>query len=374
MGDSAKQRLEGAARAVRTHDWWLYKIPPLFAVACAQIVLYSMDPGTGLLLLFATVFVSLCTAAAFGYAINDWCDAAQDARVGKASPMAGLSLPARLGVVAAPVALGFAPAFLPGYGPLATMLLVLQFAVPAAYSAPPLRLKERGIAGVVADAAGAHVIPTLFILAVFAHAAGGPTRTALVFGAAAVLFQGAAGVKGILCHQDRDRDRDLEAGVRTLAASVSHEKILRVLRLYCYPLEMAGLTAMVLVLAGAAPLLALAYVVHGAMELLKLAIGWRVRLGSDNVPYLPFVNNFFPELAMPMALALSCVGVHAAYAVLPVAFVLLFRPNVANQAAETRRLFLALEERWQKVRRRTGELARAFWKRFVRRGRPGVSG
>jgi 4-hydroxybenzoate polyprenyltransferase len=80
------------------------------------------------------------------------------------------------------------------------------------YSARPVRLKERGVAGVVAGAAAQWTLPVLALAA----AEPGALRRAAT-GAAALLAL-AIGVRWMAMHQLSDAENDRRAGVRTVAS------------------------------------------------------------------------------------------------------------------------------------------------------------
>ena len=65
-------------------------------------------------------------------------------------------------MVAALLGLGAAGLWTLPWNPVGAGLLALNFLLPTIYSVPPFRLKERGLAGVVSDTCGSHVVPTLF--------------------------------------------------------------------------------------------------------------------------------------------------------------------------------------------------------------------
>jgi hypothetical protein len=80
------------------------------------------------------------------------------------------------------------------------MLLFLLYAVP------PIRLKERGVAGIVTDAVYAHVLPVAVAWTVFA---GPPdTRGDEVLIALFLLWMLAMGMRHLARHQHDDLDRD----------------------------------------------------------------------------------------------------------------------------------------------------------------------
>lgn len=53
--------------------------------------------------------------------------------------------------------------------PLSSLLYTGSWAVYSPYSLPPVRLKIRGLAGVLADALGAHLFPDLLVVSLIGH-------------------------------------------------------------------------------------------------------------------------------------------------------------------------------------------------------------
>lgn len=319
-------------RPYRAGHWWRFKIPPSLCAAMGFWLLLDFSPGGGMALAAVAVACLSC-AAAFGHAVNEWADRAQDALAGRPNTMAPLGPVARFLSPAVPLAGAFVLALAASAGPLAVALLALEFVLAAAYSLPPVRAKERGAWGVAVEGASTLAVPGLFIAALFFRHAPAAPLAALAFAGTWTVLGLALGIKGILWHQDLDRGADRTAGVRTYGASRTHEEIRRILIRRVYPVEMAALAMVVVILTPAAPLVALFYLLHGLMEAGKVAIDWRVMVGAGQARYLPFINNFFYELALPLALSFSMV--RGLFSLLfPVVLILIFYPNIPQQVSE----------------------------------------
>ena len=334
-------------RPYRAGHWWRFKIPPTLAAVLGFWVLSDLSPGAGLLLSLAAAFTACC-AAAFGHAVNEYADIRQDALAGRANTMAPLGPVARFLSPAVPLLAAFSLAWALSCGPVALAILALEFFLAAAYSLPPLRAKERGGWGILAEGAATMAVPSLFAASLFFHQASPAPRAVLFAGAWAVLAL-ALGIKGILWHQDLDREQDQAAGVRTFGASHDHEEIRFLLVRRCYPVEMAALVLVVGILLPTAPLVAVFFVLHGLMEAGKWAIGWRVAVGTGQERYLPFINNFFYELPLPFALALTLAAGNPWGMAAPVALALLFYGNIPQQAAEFMRFDASIRQ-WLRAR------------------------
>jgi len=138
-------------KAIRSHDWWLYKIPPLLAIAYAEILLLDLPVLQSLLTVSALLFAIACVAA-YGHIINDSFDIEVDRQVGKHNSMARLSPWQRALFCLAFAGLGFSLPVLMHFGTLAIALLGINYLLPTLYSAPPFRFKEKGILGIISDA------------------------------------------------------------------------------------------------------------------------------------------------------------------------------------------------------------------------------
>lgn len=109
------------------------------------------------------------------------------------------------------------------------------------YSAPPFRLKVRGIWGVLADASGAHLFPTLFAVFLVYH--WSRTEAPAQWITLIVLWSFAAGIRGILWHQLEDAVHDSRIGLRTFAY-IHGPKAAERLGLLAFLLESAGFLLM----------------------------------------------------------------------------------------------------------------------------------
>ncbi len=329
--------------AWRADFWWRWKIPPLLAAAYGQVLVLGIPPGPALFLVFSALLV-VSGAAAFGYAVNDLADRKSDEAAGKPNAMRLLTARQRAFAVALPLLAALSAAALADFGRPAVLVLLLEFALAAAYSLPPARLKARGFAGVLAEAAAVLALPCLVIVLAFSHRAAAAPLRALIFDAFILAHCLASGIKGILSHQDLDRENDRAAGLATFGALIEHARIRRILAFWCYPAELAALCGAAAAVYPAAPLVLPVFVLYASMELSKMGMGWRVTIGAGQIRYLPFFNNFFQELTWPLTLAFSLAVAHPILAVLPLFQVLLFFGNIPQQMEE----FLRLNESWKK--------------------------
>jgi 4-hydroxybenzoate polyprenyltransferase len=214
------------------------------------------------------LLAAIAAAAAFVSVINDLADRGDDERAGKVNRMAGRSRGQAAFLVAMPVLVGLG--FL--FAWRASLSLVLAYAGSwlafSLYSLPPFRLKARGFAGVVADAAGAHLFPALAAIALASFQA---RRASDFWWVASVgIWAFAYGVRGMIWHQLLDRENDRKAGVSTFAWRLSPERAARFGARIVFPLELAGLAGLLARLA--APLPALFLPVYFLLLLLRIRV------------------------------------------------------------------------------------------------------
>lgn len=324
-----------ALEAVRPGNWWFSKIPPLLAVVSLDILRERADPAHAQLLLGCFLW-SIIAIAAYGHVINDAFDVESDASAGKPNQMAGVSRLRRTALCAALLFAGFAPALIVDLSYLTLLLLGLNYLWPTIYSVPPLRLKERGLAGVACDMLGSHVTPTLVALSMFGIIS---QRGSDWFVPILVLWSAVLGVKGILHHQVQDRSNDIRSGTVTYATRASGEALSRFLTIFNLGVELPVSAALAYITCDWAPCVAVALVAYCALETAKYRLGFQFALTSEAWtirPSVPFINETFYVFWVPLAAALQLAASGLRWIWLPVLLVLGFYPNVSAQWTEIR--------------------------------------
>ena len=222
-------------------------MPPLLSVAYAQSLMQSLPPRLALPALVALV-VSVALLASYAHTVNDIFDVDSDARAGKANSVARLGGWGRVSRSAVLLVAGLTPwVFHRPPGPALAALVAIVL-LPLAYSAPPLRLKERGVAGLLADAAVAHVAPTVFVSMMFAGLAPNPRSGTLLLVLLASAWAACVGLRGILVHQLHDLDNDLLGGTRTFVVEAGVERARRLCTRVLFPVEVCLLGVLLVVL------------------------------------------------------------------------------------------------------------------------------
>lgn len=274
--------------------WWAFKMGPVLALALAEVLVDRVPPAEAATLV-GLVAGSGFALGAFGYVVNDAADGAADAAAGKRNVVAEWSVGRRVAVAGGLLAGAFGVWALRPPSAEALGLLALNALALVLYALPPVRLKERGLAGVAADAAYAHVLPTAFVLAVFDSGAH-PPGWAAAWAAALMVWAAAFGARGILLHQLWDRDNDRRAGVETLATRLGPAAVRRAGR-WAFGGEAIAAVAVVAVLGLRQPGVALAFALLAALTALARWRRWgRVARGLDPMPIRP-------ELPSPLTLS-----------------------------------------------------------------------
>ncbi len=302
VADGFMNRLRAIPRA---GEWWEYKLLPILAVFYGT----ALHLGVSLTSLWPAALIFLgavVPGAAYVSIVNDLADRDEDAAAGKPNRMAGRPAWQAVLLVALPGSAGLAFAWhWRGDAPLLLAYLAAWTAF-SLYSLPPVRLKARGLAGVLADASGAHLFPSLLAaLLVFRHAGVAPGALWLT---AVALWAASYGVRGILWHQLADLDADRLAGVRTFAQRRGPAMLALLARWLVFPLEIAGLAVLLWLVASPLPLLALAFYLFLVQR--RVAV-WEMRavLVQPRPRYLILMVDYY-DVLLPLALLAAAAVAH----------------------------------------------------------------
>lgn len=221
-------------KTVRSSEWWDYKITSIFGTGFAASFLYRIPPSE-LFPFFFFLLAALIPGASYVSLLNDLTDLKEDGLAGKTNRLEGKSkayaLTLIFGCLSAGLIVGF---FLSKRWLTAYCLAWIIFTL---YSLPPVRLKNRGVFGVAADALGTHVFPHLFAIFLLTDWYGKEIDP-LWLGAAAV-WSLALGLRGILWHQLKDKDNDRAAGVKTFAVKHTESFVVNTVRYILFPVEIS---------------------------------------------------------------------------------------------------------------------------------------
>ena len=240
-------------RWLRAHRWWDVQIPVMLAPV--YLVLAAADPPPPVLATLGTIAVFLVASigiAGFGHLVNDLFDIEQDRASGAPNLAASRGRTGRILLLATLLAIALVPWLRLPTSPAIWTLLAAEFALFLLYSVPPVRLKERGVLGPVADALYSWTISTAVALLLFAGFAG--VHVAWWMSSLLAAWAFTLGLRHILTHQIEDVGRDEAAGMTTFVRRFGWIRSFRLLERIVLPIELSLLAALLAVAGLAAPL------------------------------------------------------------------------------------------------------------------------
>ena len=222
----------------RASDWWEYKLPVFLGVA--YFIAYMANVSfSKLWILLPTLVLAVVSAASYVSVINDITDEQDDVAAGKSNRMVDRSTSFKVISVSICIILGVIAAWLLATSWLTLSLFIANWIAYTAYSVRPLRLKKRGFTGVIADAGGGQLLPTLWTASfIFDHAPSTFNHSILI---PLGIWAGALGIRGILTHQSIDLENDKKANVRTLAVRIGVRKVRKLVTFLILPTEILAL-------------------------------------------------------------------------------------------------------------------------------------
>ena len=238
----------------RAREWWEFKLGPVLALIYGTALRSNVSLFDYWWLL-AGIIVALAAVGAFANVLNDWTDLDDDRASGKHNRLAGRARALPLLLVLLTGLLGLSAAWLVRPGAAGLLLYGAIVAVFSLYSIAPVRLKRRGLGGILADAAGAHIFPALFAVVAFAHASGIALTFAWILTVGLWAFT--SGIRGILWHQLRDYENDKRTGGKTFVCRHGPEAARKLGERVIFPLELAALCGLLVLCGSAVPFLVL---------------------------------------------------------------------------------------------------------------------
>ena len=196
----------------RWNEWATSKIPLFFAcIFYAALSRPAVEPAV--LLEMIGLLIILCLLAAFGYSLNAIVDRTKDRDGGKRDKLGEIPehrVLVSFGLIV--IASFIVPLLIYSDRPDALLVLGIAYALGFAYSVAPIRLKERGIAGIICAALAQRTIPIMFTFVAMTFW----DWTATWFCALGALV----GLRYIVVHQILDEQVDLKTGVQTSGTTI----------------------------------------------------------------------------------------------------------------------------------------------------------
>ncbi|MDB5705308.1 MAG: hypothetical protein JWN66_2424 [Sphingomonas bacterium] len=322
------------ARTVRAGDWWDFKLVPILMLFYASAVRLDV-PIASLWLSLVSLLGALVPGAIYVSLINDLTDLAEDRAAGKPNRLEGGKRFRAVAGILACLAAGAGFAALWRNDMLLLCLYGGAWLSFTLYSAPPIRLKVRGFAGLVADSAGANLFPGVLAAALATRGAGAAQDPLWLATAGCWIF--AYGIRGILWHELVDAEADRAAGVGTFVLRHGSRGATILGKGVALPVELAALAWMLWQVAALAPIPALALYAW----LVYARIRW-FRLEATLLEPKPrdiFIPQEYYDLFLPLALLVGSALRHPADLAVVAAQLLLFPRRAAHLLVQIRRLY-----------------------------------
>jgi 4-hydroxybenzoate polyprenyltransferase len=291
-------------KLVRWEEWAYSKIPPLFAAGFSWLLVEPSPTGRVQWKFLAWILFSALYLA-YGYAVNDFFDQAVDRKAGKPNAISALSTSAALGWLLAIFVVGILLLMPFSRERWIGLLAIGSYGLATVYSMPPLRFKERGVAGILVAAVAQRFLPLLVGMALFGAFDAGAWILTILF----TLI----GIRWILLHQLIDLGNDRQSNVSTFTRSRGYDRTLQLMREVIFPLEIVCLIGwLILTLLKEAALLWL-ILTYGLWLLARLAIWRGIRPAFNWTAYWLHPLSDFYEIVWPVFSAILLVAREPAY-------------------------------------------------------------
>lgn len=318
-------------------SWWSYKIPPMLAVAYFALAAAPRTPHfPAVWSYFALYILAVIAIAAFGHLLTDAFDVEEDRVLGKRNLWAPMSPLARMVLLATLFLASWLPWLAMPGGTLLIALIALEFLMFFLYAAPPVRLKERGLPGVVADAMYAHVLPALWTLVPFSLLAGVRAPWWLV--ALLVAWSLAVGMRHMLKHQLAQLEADARANVGTLAVRKGREATLQIVVRPILVVEIASFAVLLVMIGAHVFFVPVAFILFAALRLMRGGIGLAGLRALDDASLSASVGTMvlsrFYERWLPLLILAGLAWRDPSYVVLLVLHIAFFGRGMLELARD----------------------------------------
>jgi len=164
----------------------------------------------------------------YGFLINDFCDIPSDIVAGKKRAVQELPKSVFIAIILLVVSICVLHLlYLKEAFYIATY--ITSYILATLYSAPPIRFKNRGLAGIVVNALIEKALPVLAVFAFFTHF----EIDTLIFLAASFSF----GIVEIITHQIYDYKNDLRTEIHSFVTVVGIDKTLKIYKYFICPIS-----------------------------------------------------------------------------------------------------------------------------------------
>lgn len=195
----------------RVKEWYDSKIP--FAMA-ACLYLWSYQQAACRPAVYGAYFLFFFAYFAFNYLFNDFCDMESDQKAGKVKVVQKVRRPVVLAALGALAAVGTIPLWIVmRFRVSCVVMSVAVYLLGMSYTAPGIRLKEKGVWGVIVSSFAQRNSPILMLAVIV-----GMKPSVFVLWMVLVFVNG---LRYILIHQYIDRENDSISGTHTFVRDQS---------------------------------------------------------------------------------------------------------------------------------------------------------
>lgn len=286
---------------IRSVEWWEYKLPPLLAIGYATALKTEgmfMQAIPQLLFLL----LALIVGAVYVSIINDMTDIEADLASGKSNRMVGIRPKIRWIFPTLCAIAGLACCYFLYPDRLSIFLYLIPWISFSLYSFRPVRLKNRGIFGVLADASGSHIFTSLLMISSISYVTGQSIDWIWFWSTG--IWALCYGSRGILWHQFYDRKNDLQAGLNTYAVNQEPGHFRnKEIAIFC--LELVAMASMLYCLQLWLPVLFLfLYLVLALIRSKKLGYTAIFVIAPENRPFHILMADFY-QIFFPLSLLIT---------------------------------------------------------------------
>ena len=278
------------------------------------------------------MLVALTACAAYVSVLNDFTDRADDMASGKTNRLVGKSSSFIWTVILFCFLPGLAVAVYWRHDRLLLLLYSASWVAFTLYSLPPIRLKERGGLGVLADSCGAHLFPTLLAVAVVYRWTLQPFD--LIWLVSIGVWSFSFGIRGILWHQLSDLHYDDSINLRTFVRAHRTESLQRLGNFIIFPVELTAFAVMLLHTRCVAAITLLGF--YALLNFLRGRLyGSNFCIVEPKPKFHHVVMHEYYEVLFPLAFILAAANQHPVDAFVLVVHGLVFPKRWRNTAIET---------------------------------------
>lgn len=331
-----QMKISSLKRKLKFYKWWNYKVPPLLAIAYYLIAINDPSSPLETLLTIGVFLVAVVGIAGFGHLVNDLFDMEQDQIVGKHNVMQRLTTVQRRLLFLLLLVVSALPWFYLPTDWLNLALVGLQLLLLIAYSLPPIRLKERGLWGVLADALYGHTVPILITFTTFSQL-GNNMRPIAWLLPSLCLWSLCAGIRGILYHQALDVENDEKSGITTFATQHGDDKTGWLLSRVLIPTEMAFFIVIGVIFSFEVSLFLIGFMIYVLWRFFQVKYMWEEDLDPFDLTTGPFIRfygyvllNEFYEKWLPIFILAALIIKAPIYALLAILHLVLFKNGLSE--------------------------------------------